>query len=105
MPKRKCSLRTGKVPWPELEQVTSEWVLENKQNGYVITRQAIRLFALQWAKANPSKAKSFLATPNWCGRFMERYGLVLRQKTKLAQKLPAQMKIKLRLSTLHYKFT
>ena len=37
----------------------------------------------------------FVASAGWCTRFMNRYRLVLRQKTKIAQKLPADLEAKI----------
>ncbi|KAH1173359.1 hypothetical protein KIL84_017881 [Mauremys mutica] len=51
----------------------------------------VRMFALQWAKSNPDHSKGFKATVSWCTRFLERHSLVLRQKTRIAQKLPADL--------------
>uniref|UniRef100_H3A0T2 HTH CENPB-type domain-containing protein n=1 Tax=Latimeria chalumnae TaxID=7897 RepID=H3A0T2_LATCH len=87
MPKTKCAMRTGTSHWPDLEKHISEWVLENRQNGYIVTRNAIRIYVLKWAKSNPESSKDFKATASWCSRFMERKCLVLRQKTKITQKL------------------
>lgn len=91
MPRGKCALRRGTPHWPELEKHVADMVAQHRQNGYVVTRNTIRLFALQWAKSNPDHSNNFKATISWCSRFMERHDLVLRQKTKIAQKLPADL--------------
>ena len=49
------------------------------------------------SKESTSKTVSlagFVASAGWCERFMNRYGLVLRQKTKIAQKLTADLEMK-----------
>ena len=94
MPAKKCANRGAKPRWPELEKDVSEWVLENRQNGFPVSRNAIRVYALKWAKSNPSKSENFKATASWCSTFMKRNDLVLRQKTKIAQKLPAELEEK-----------
>uniref|UniRef100_K7FTH4 HTH CENPB-type domain-containing protein n=1 Tax=Pelodiscus sinensis TaxID=13735 RepID=K7FTH4_PELSI len=89
MPSSKCALRRGTPHWSKLEKHIADMV--HHQNGYVVTRNKIRMFALQWAKSNPDHSKGFKATVSWCTRFLERHNLVLRQKTKIAQKLPADL--------------
>ena len=37
---------------------------------------------------------TFVASAGWCTRFMEQHGLTLRQRTKLSQKLPADLEAK-----------
>uniref|UniRef100_K7FGA6 HTH CENPB-type domain-containing protein n=1 Tax=Pelodiscus sinensis TaxID=13735 RepID=K7FGA6_PELSI len=91
MPSSKCALRRSTPHWSELEKHVADMVHEHRQNGYVVTRNKIRMFALQWGKSNPDHSKGFKATVSWCTRFMERHNLVLRQKTKIAQKLPADL--------------
>ncbi|GFW30807.1 HTH CENPB-type domain-containing protein [Trichonephila clavipes] len=48
MPKKKCALRKGVTKWPILEESVVNWVLENRQNGLIVTRNSVRLFALKW---------------------------------------------------------
>ena len=50
MPKAKCARRGGKAHWPELEDEVTDWVMENRQNGFPVTRNAIIIYALKWAK-------------------------------------------------------
>jgi len=52
MPRKKCATRTGITRWPELENYIAEWVLEQRQSGYIITRNMIRAHALKWSKLN-----------------------------------------------------
>ncbi|KAM3844362.1 uncharacterized protein M6D78_002327 isoform 2-T4 [Vipera latastei] len=72
MPRGKCALRRGTPHWPELEKHVIDMVNEHRQSGYIVTRNKIRLFALQWAKSNPDHSKRFKATVSWCTRFLER---------------------------------
>ncbi|KAG7165833.1 Pogo transposable element-like 4 [Homarus americanus] len=95
IPRTKCALRRGKQQWPELEVKLFEWVNKNRVCGYVITRNAICIYAMKLAKSNPDTGKDFKATRGWCSRFMNRKGLVLRQKTKIAQKLPHDLESKI----------
>ena len=72
-----------------------DMVHEHRQSGFVVTRNKIRIFALQWAKDNPEHSEGFNGPAAWCSRFMKRHDLVLRQKTKVAQKLPPDLDNKL----------
>ncbi|GFS75306.1 pogo transposable element with KRAB domain [Trichonephila clavipes] len=91
MPKKKCALRKGVTKWPILEESIANWVLENHQNGLIVTRNSVRLFALRWSKKNANESKNFKATFSWCSRFMARNNLVLREKTKVSQLLPKEV--------------
>lgn len=50
---------------------------------------------MKLAKSNPDTSKDFKATRGWCNRFMNRKGLVLRRRTKIAQKLPCDLESKI----------
>lgn len=94
MPKSKKACRHGTASFPALEEDLNSWILECRQNGYVVTRTAIRLRALTMMKEEKYKTKdtpSFVASSGWCSRFMNRFGLCLRQRTKIAQKLPKDL--------------
>ncbi|KAG7166740.1 Pogo transposable element-like 1 [Homarus americanus] len=95
IPRTKCALRRGKQQWPELEEKLLEWVNEIRESGYVITGNAICIYAMKLAKSNPDTGKDFKATRGWCSHFMNRKGLVLRQKSKIAQKLPLDLESKI----------
>ncbi|GFX42437.1 HTH CENPB-type domain-containing protein [Trichonephila clavipes] len=66
MPKKKCALHKGVTKWPILEESIANWVLENRQNGFIIIRNSVRLFALKWSKKNANESKNFKATFSWC---------------------------------------
>ncbi|GFW81411.1 hypothetical protein TNCV_377591 [Trichonephila clavipes] len=52
MPQKKCALRKGVTKWPILEESVANWVLENRLNELIVTRNSVRLFALKWSKKN-----------------------------------------------------
>ena len=81
MPKRKCNQRSGVVKCPELEKKLVEWVLQNRECGYCVTRDAIRMQALKYAKMD--KIMDFKANVGWCTRFMMRHGLTIRQAGRI----------------------
>jgi hypothetical protein len=85
MPKNKCADRGKPCQWPELEKELLSWIEEQRQNGYIVTRNLIRLQARIYAKRNSIKTS---ASAGWVTRFLKRNGLCLRQKTKISQKLP-----------------
>lgn len=60
--------------------------MEHRQNGFVVTRSAIRLQAQ--TKFNDT---AFKASAGWCTNFMNRHGLSLRVRSKISQKLPAAL--------------
>ncbi|GFX26327.1 hypothetical protein TNCV_949251 [Trichonephila clavipes] len=55
MPKKKCALRKGATKWPILEESVANWVIENRQNGLIVTRNSVCLFALKWSKKNANE--------------------------------------------------
>ena len=98
MPKTKRAKQGDLPSFPELENEINEWVLSQRQNGYVVTSGSIRFRALQLKKSekyqNQTDISSFKASAGWCSRFMNRNSLTLRQRTKIAQKLPAVLEDK-----------
>ena len=76
---------------PELEQAVFDWFEAQSQSGYNVSRLAIRFRALRLAKSGKFPAESFTASQGWCTRFMKRNQLSLRQRTKIAQKLPHEL--------------
>ena len=86
LPKTKCADRGRKCQWPELEKKVVEWVKENRKSGLAVTRNLIRLHAKKTAQQ--MNIDNFLVSSGWCTRFMKRNKLVLRQKTKISQRLP-----------------
>uniref|UniRef100_A0A8C8VPE3 HTH CENPB-type domain-containing protein n=1 Tax=Pelusios castaneus TaxID=367368 RepID=A0A8C8VPE3_9SAUR len=100
MPKSKKARRHGVASFTTLEDDLHSWVTECRQNGNIVTRTNIRLRALQMAKSGKYQSEgiqTFLASIGWCSRFMNRYGLCLRQRTKISQKLPKDLECKVSL--------
>ena len=85
MPKSKCADRGKSCQWPEVEREMLSWIEEQRQSGYAVTRNLIRLQARTYAKKH---SINMTASVGWLNRFMKRNNLVLRQKTKISQKLP-----------------
>lgn len=95
MPRTHKANKMNPPKWPVLEDEITKWVEGQRLNGFIITRPMIRLMALKWADTHKSESKDFKATRGWCSRFMLRRNLVLRVKTKMAQKLPADLEHKI----------
>ncbi|KAG7163825.1 Pogo transposable element-like 8, partial [Homarus americanus] len=95
IPKKKCAVRTGICYWStgklfrSGQRKSSRWLYRTVTPTDILTR------ALKWSKTHPDESKNFKATANWCSRFMKRKNLVLWQKTKVAQKLPADLEDKI----------
>ena len=81
-----------KCSWPE--QHLFFWVEENRNSGYmyVVTRKQIVLEGKSWAR---KKVAGFTGHRSWCSRFMKHHNLVLRQKTKISQKVPEDLEEKI----------
>ena len=54
-------------------------------SGHIVTRKLIRIKAI--AMASEKNSTKFKATNSWCTRFLRRKNFIMRQKTKIAQKL------------------
>ena len=94
MPKSKKARRSGKCLFSALETDLNEWILESRENGYIVSRSAIRMRALEMSKEEKYRtpdSDNFRASSGWCNRFMNRHGLSLRQRTKISQKLPKDL--------------
>lgn len=50
LPKTKRAGRGNMSSFPELEAELNEWILSQRQDGYIITRESIRLQAVQLEK-------------------------------------------------------
>lgn len=88
-------MRRNPSPLELLEKHLFNWVTELRQQGYIVTRGAIRIQALQRVKEDKTIAyKDFKASAGWCTGFMNRHGLAIRQRTHIAQKLPTDVEKK-----------
>ena len=86
MPKSKKVCRGLVTPHAADEEKLLKWVLAHRQNGYVVTRSSVRVQAQA-----TFQDQNFKASAGWCTRFMDRHYLSLRTRTKISQKLPAQL--------------
>ena len=85
-------MRTVLLPYDDLEEKLTEWVLDLRNNGLMVTRTNIRHRALQIAKERGQS--DFKASAGWCTRYMQKNNLIFRQKTHIAPKLPKDVDCK-----------
>ena len=75
-----------------MEKELYDWINDQRTSGYIVTLLHIRLQAQKMCKDSIFKASN-----GWAQKFMRRHGLALRQKTKIAQKLPKDLNEKISL--------
>ncbi|BFZ08023.1 hypothetical protein BsWGS_11062 [Bradybaena similaris] len=97
LPVGKKAARGRKALFPALEETLAQWVMLSRQSGLIVTRTSIRIRALTMLK-DPAfqslKPVNFVASSGWCSRFMDRFDMCIRTRTKLAQKLPKELDTK-----------
>lgn len=87
-------MRRSKHHWPELEEYLLNLVVKNRKDGFIVTWSMIRDEAIKWSFHHQELTLGFKASNRWISGFMKRNNFVLRQKTKIAQKLPADVETK-----------
>lgn len=85
--KTKKAFRGRTAFWPELEDKLEDFVLEQRAACRAVSTVQICLKAVEMAKT--LNINNFTANHSWCFRFMKRKSLSIRQRTTLAQQLPA----------------
>lgn len=80
----------------DLDELVVKYIVEKRAEGLPITREVITLKALEIATEMGIPRHQFKASLGWCRRMMRRYGLTLRRRTTLAQRLPRDFDEKLR---------
>lgn len=92
---KKTSFRGRTAVHPELETALVEFVRELRARSLPVTTECIRVKALEIARDSGLTRAQFKGSPSWVRRFMKRKGLVLRRRTSVCQKLPAEFEHKL----------
>ncbi|GIY69360.1 HTH CENPB-type domain-containing protein [Caerostris darwini] len=73
IPKSKKASRGHRPMFHALEEKLAAWIQESRMNGFMVTRSAIRIMAMnmlkqsEFAQSNPV---NFVASVGWCDRFM-----------------------------------
>ena len=75
-----------------LEDKLVRWIEEQRQSGSIVSRNMIPIKVL--AMTDELNITGFHASNNWCAKFLRRNNLTLRQKTKIAQRLPENLEEK-----------
>lgn len=94
-PKRKSSTGPKRGKFNEIDQIVLEWVLEQREKGFPVSRGAVKVKALREARNRNISQAEFKASYGWCRRMMRRCGLSLRRRTTIAQKLSSNYTEKL----------
>lgn len=90
--------------FPEEEAQLYAWVIEMRSAALAVTYSGLKFKMLEIVSEtaasidDPMKkqiACTFKASSTWLTRFLKRYNLTLRRKTKIAQKMPADLEQKL----------
>lgn len=79
----------------EIEDCLFNWIIEQRNNGMPVSQNAIRIKAIRIARTQNVPREQFKASMGWCKKFMQRFGLSLRRRTTIAQKLPSDYTDKL----------
>ncbi len=89
----KHNLRGRHAKWPELEDELCSWVTDQRSQGITVSTKMIIFQAKQIAAEQ--NHEDFTGHATWCFRFMKRKNLVMRTRTKLAQKMPNEFEDKI----------
>lgn len=89
-----------KAQYSEAEADLKAWIVEFRQDGIAVTPKIVKtymkeLLANKFADIYPGASENFLASQCWFYGFLKRYDFAMRRKTKIGQKLPAHLNIKL----------
>lgn len=79
--------KAGKFPLVDREVL--EFVRDTRKKSMPVTCKAMQIKARLVAKLCGISESQFKASRGWCDRFMRRFGLSLRRRTSICQKLPA----------------
>ena len=90
----------GRKPqYPEAEASLKTWVIEFRKDGIAVTPKMVKIYMKEILIKEFAhiylNSENFLASDRWFYGFLKRSGFSLRRKTKIGQKLPAQLSEKL----------
>jgi hypothetical protein len=87
----KCKIRpvgTGKTLQDTTEEAIVQWIVQLRNDGVPVSGRMIRDQALIYAKAMEPDV-TFLACHTWLNKFLSRYALAMRMRTRQGQEKPA----------------
>ncbi|CAB4489943.1 pogo transposable element with KRAB domain [Rhizophagus irregularis DAOM 181602=DAOM 197198] len=100
--KKKHSETSGrKAFYLKAEKILYSWIIEQRKKGFAINYISIRLQMCKILKESSIQALysvgeyEFQRNLSWINSFIKRFGLSLRRKTKISQKLPEDLEEKL----------
>lgn len=93
----KQGFRGNKARWPQLEDKTEQWVIEERTAGRSISTVSIRLKAT--AVARDMNTNDLRGGFYCCICFMKRCSLSIHTRTTISQQLPKDYKEKMAIST------
>ncbi|CAB4406723.1 unnamed protein product [Rhizophagus irregularis] len=101
-PMKKRSGTPGrKAFYSEAEKILYSWIMEQWKKGFAVNYISIRLQMCKILKESsiqalyPAGEYEFQGNLSWINSFMKRFGLSLRRRTKISQKLPEDLEEKL----------
>jgi len=82
--------------YPDAEIALKEWILSLRKNGISVTGNIVKermklLLRTEFCEHYPGALEQFFASDHWFYRFLNRHDLSLRRRTKISQKLPADL--------------
>ncbi|UZO29582.1 uncharacterized protein OCT59_023046 [Rhizophagus irregularis] len=102
VPMKKHSETSGrKAFYLKAEKILYSWIIEQRKKGFAINYISIRLQMCKILKESSIQALysvgeyEFQRNLSWINSFIKRFGLSLRRKTKISQKLPEDLEEKL----------
>ncbi|XP_074189449.1 uncharacterized protein LOC141571691 [Rhinolophus sinicus] len=79
---QKCKCGSGQQPlFPELEDITCEWIADRRAKAFVVCKTDIQAFALAMAPQLEIPPIEFKASQHWLDGFLQRYEPSLRSTT------------------------
>ncbi|MGH0154990.1 UNVERIFIED_CONTAM: hypothetical protein FKN15_069745 [Acipenser sinensis] len=81
--------------FPEIKNSVSDFLIEQQNSGFPVSREVIRAKACERADAANIQRSQFKASLGWVEKFMKWQGFSLRRRTTVCQKLPEEIEEKL----------
>jgi hypothetical protein len=99
--KKRAGTPGRKAFYPEAESLLYSWIIEQRKKGFAVNYISVRLQMFKILKdpsiqaLYPAGEYEFQGNLSWVKSFMKRFGLSLRRRTKISQKLPEDLEEKL----------
>jgi transposase len=99
--KKRAGAPGKKAFYPEAEKLLYGWIIEQRKKGFAVNYISVRLQICKILKEPaiqalyPTGEYGFQGNLSWINSFMKRFGLSLRRRTKISQKMPEDTEQKL----------